>query len=70
MFSEHPVNEREVSDVTLLIALLIAAMVFGVGAVVEGLAWAMVVAIALLLTTVLVGVQVVGRGRRRTSRTA
>jgi len=55
---------------TLLIALLVAAMVLGVGAVVEGLAWAMIVAIALVLAAVVVGVQVVGRGRRRTSRMA
>lgn len=55
---------------TLLIALLVAAMVFGVGAVAEGLAWAMIVAIALVVATVVVGVQVVGRGRRRTSHPA
>ena len=48
---------------TILIALLLAAMVFGVGAVVEGLAWAMIVAIALILAAVVVGVQMVGRGR-------
>ena len=54
----------------ILIALLVAAVVFGVGAVVEGLAWAMIIAIALVLTAVVVGVQVLGRGRRRTSRTA
>ena len=55
---------------TILIALLVAAMVFGVGAVVEGLAWAMIIAIALVLAAVVVGAQVLGRGRRRTSRTA
>ena len=55
---------------TLLIALLIAAMVFGVGAVVEGLAWATIVAIALVVAAIVVGFQVLGRGPRRTSPTA
>lgn len=54
---------------TLLIVLLVAAMVFGVGALLEGLAWALIVAIALVLTAIAVGIQVVGRGPRRTSRT-
>jgi hypothetical protein len=55
---------------TLLIALLVAALVFGVGAVLEGLAWAMIVAVALVLAAVAVGMQTMGRGRRRTRGTA
>jgi hypothetical protein len=69
VFSERPETKARF-DMTILIALLVAALVFGVGAVLEGLAWAMIIAIALVFAAVIVGAQVLGRGRRRTSTTA
>jgi hypothetical protein len=41
----------------LLITFILLALIFGVGGVLKGLAWALLIAAALLLVAVLAGVQ-------------
>lgn len=42
---------------TLLVILLLLMLIFGVGAVVEGLAWMFLIALALLVAAAFVGYQ-------------
>lgn len=52
---------------TLVIILVVLALLFGVGAVVEGLFWAVLIAVALAIAAVVLGLRSVrgigGRGR-------
>ncbi len=50
----------------VLVILIVLALVFGVGAVLEGIAWALLIGIALLVAAVWVGWQKL-RGARRSS---
>ena len=54
---------------TILIILLVAAAVFGVGAVVEGLAWAALIGVALVVAAAITGFRLFSGDRPRTTRT-
>lgn len=56
------------SDMTILIVLLVAAAVFGIGAVLEGLAWLAVVSLVLLIAAAIGLFRFFGGGRSRTTR--
>lgn len=49
---------------TLVLILVVLALLFGVGAVVEGLAWAVLIAVALFIAAIVFGVRGMGRGAR------
>lgn len=55
---------------TILILLLLAAAVFGIGAVVEGLAWAALIGLVLIVAAAITGFRMFGGGgRANTTRT-
>lgn len=51
---------------TLVLVLVILALLFGVGAVVEGLAWAVLIAVALGIAAVVLGARAI-RGNTRSA---
>jgi hypothetical protein len=49
----------------LVILFVVLAAIFGLGGVIEGLLWAVVIAAVLLIVAVVVGLQALGGDRRR-----
>jgi hypothetical protein len=48
----------------LLILFIVLAAIFGVGGVIKGIFWAVLIGAVLLIAAVVVGVQALGGGRR------
>lgn len=52
----------------LLILLIVLTAIFGIGGVIEGILWAILIGVVLLLATVFVAFQALGGGSERAPR--